>query len=294
MNNSRFKLNRRNALNYLYIVVPVTLMFIVIIIPFSQSIFYSFTRWNAFSTPKFVGFKNYISLFKRGYFLNALSHNATIALAAPMSIILPLLLAVIIFQNPNFLLKITRMSMLFPYVLSMTVVGIMFSSFFHVTGPLNEILKNIGLNSFALDWLGRPGLALLLIILTAFWRDFGWIAIIYLAGLSNVDKNVLDAAKVDGANWIQTFIHIIIPELNTIIVFITALILIEDFRYMFDYIYVMTKGGPGYATQTVEYYLYEEGFRFMNMGYACAIGSMIFIVIFFITYFQIKAMTKEG
>jgi len=294
MNNLSSKLNRRNILNYLYIVVPITLMFIVIIIPFLQTVFYSLTRWNAFSTPKFVGFKNYILLFKRGYFLNALSHNATIALAAPMSLILPLLLAVIIFQNPNLLLKATRMSMLVPYALSMTVVGIMFSSIFHVTGPFNQILENIGLNSLALDWLGKPGLALLLIILTAFWRDFGWITIIYLAGLSNVDKNVLDAAKVDGASWMQTFIHIIIPELNTIIVFITALILIEDFRYMFDYIYIMTKGGPGYATQTVEYYLYEEGFRFMNTGYACAIGCMIFLIIFFITYFQIKIMTRGG
>jgi len=290
--------NRRKVLNYLlnylYIAVPIALMFIVIIIPFFQTIFYSLTRWSGFSTPKFVGFKNYISLFERGYFLNALSHNATIALAAPMWVILPLVLAVIIFQNPGFLLKATRMSMLIPYALSMTIVGIMFVSIFHVTGPLNQILKNMGLKFLAFDWLGKPGLALSLIIGTAFWRDFGWITVIYLAGLSNIDERILDAAKVDGANWRQTFIHIIIPGLNPVIVFITALVLIADFRLMFDYVYIMTKGGPGYATETVELHLYEEGFRFMNMGYACAVGSMIFLIIVFITYFQIKVMSKRG
>jgi len=279
--------------NYLYVVTPITLIFIVIIVPFFQSIFYSFTRWSGFSTPKFIGFKNYIFLFERGYFINALSHNATIALAAPMWIILPLILAVLIFQNPGFLLKATRMCMLVPYALSMTVVGIMFVAIFHVTGPLNQVLKNIGLGLLARDWLGEPKFALSLIIFTAFWRDFGWITAIYLAGLSNMDETILDAARVDGANWRQTFIHIIIPELNPVIVFITALVLIADFRFMFDYVYIMTKGGPGYATQTVELHLYEEGFRFMNMGYACAVGSMIFLIIIFITYFQIKVMSQN-
>jgi len=290
--------NRRKflnyLLNYLYVVVPIALMFIVIIVPFFQTISYSFTKWSGFSTPKFVGFKNYILLFKRGYFLNALSHNATIALAAPMWVMLPLVLAVIIFQNPNFLLKTTRMSMLVPYALSMTIVGIMFRSIFHVTGPLNEVLRNMGFKFLAFDWLGKPGLALSLIIGTAFWRDFGWITVIYLAGLSNIDERVLDAAKVDGANWRQTFIHVIIPGLNPVIVFITALVLIADFRLMFDYVYIMTKGGPGRATETVELHLYEEGFRFMNMGYACAVGTMIFLIIVFVTYFQIKAMSKRG
>lgn len=290
--------NRRKVLNYLlnylYIAVPIALMFIVIIVPFFQTISYSLTRWSGFSTPKFVGFKNYILLFERGYFLNALSHNATIALAAPMWVILPLVLAVIIFQNPNFLLKATRMSMLVPYALSMTIVGIIFVSIFHVTGPLNQILKNMGFKFLALDWLGKPGLALSLIIGTAFWRDFGWITVIYLAGLSNIDERILDAAKVDGANWRQTFIHVIIPGLNPVIVFITALVLIADFRLMFDYVYIMTKGGPGRATETVELHLYEEGFRFMNMGYACAVGTMIFLIIVFVTYFQIKVMSKRG
>lgn len=294
---STFKPTRKKVLNYLlnylYILVPVVLIFVIIIAPFLQAVFYSLTKWNGFSTPKFVGLKNYISLFTKGYFLNALSHNAIIALAAPMWVILPLVLAVIVFQNPNFLLKTTRMSILVPYALSMTIVGIMFSSIFHLTGPLNLILKNLGLKFLAFDWLGKPNLALFLIILTAFWRDLGWIAVIYLAGLSNIDEALSDAAKIDGANWRQIFIYIIIPELNPIIVFITALVLIADFRFMFDYVYIMTGGGPGRATETVELHLYEQGFRFMNMGYACAVGSIIFLTIVFITYFQIRIMSRE-
>ncbi len=289
---------RKKVLNYLvnysYILVPVVLISVVIIGPFLQTVFYSLTRWNGFSTPNFVGLKNYVSLFTKGYFLNALSHNAMIALTIPMFVILPLVIAVICFQNANFLLKTTRMFMLVPYVLSMTIVGIMFSSVFHVTGPLSQILKSLGLEFLVLDWLGEPSLALILIVLTAFWRSFGWIAVIYLAGLSSINRLLLDAAKIDGANWRQTFIHVIIPELNPVIVFITALVLIADFRFMFDYVYIMTGGGPGRTTQTVELHLYEQAFRYMNMGYACAVGSMMFVIIGAITYFQIRIMSREG
>ncbi len=279
--------------NFMYILIPIALIFIFMILPFLQTIFYSFTSWSGFRSPEFVGFKNYIFLFKSGRFLSALSRNAIIALAAPMWVILPLLLGVIIFQSPSSLLKVCRMSILIPYALSMTVVGIMFTSIFHVTGPFNQVLKNIGLGFLAVDWLGQPRLALAFIIMTAFWKDFGLITVIYLAGLSNVNENILDAAKVDGANWIQIFIHVIIPELNAIIVFITALVLVGDFRYMFDYVYNMTQGGPGYATETIEFHLYNEAFRFLNMGYACTVGFIIFLIIIFITCFQIKIMSRK-
>jgi multiple sugar transport system permease protein len=131
------------------------------------------------------------------------------------------------------------------------------------------------------------------VILVSLWKDFGFITVIYFAGLSNLNQDLLDAAKVDGTNWFQEFFHIIIPELNPIIVFITALVLIGDFRYMFDYIFNMTKGGPGHATQTVEFLLYREGFTFYNMGFACTIGIIIFIIIFIITFCQIKIMTRK-
>lgn len=83
------------------------------------------------------------------------------------------------------------------------------------------------------------------------------------------------------------------PSLNPIIVFVTAMVLIGDFRYMFDYVYNMTKGGPGFATETIEFLLYNEGFRFYNFGFACTLGILIFVIIVIITFLQIRIMTRR-
>lgn len=279
--------------NFLYILIPLLLVLVIMIYPFFLSIYYSFTKWNGFSKAEFIGFQNYFFLLEDYHFPNALKNNALIALAAPFFIIIPLILAVLLFRNQGFLMKTARMSLLLPFALSMTIVGIVFRALMHVTGPINTFLSSIGLNFLAIDWLGSSKFALITIILTALWKDFGFITVVYLTGLSNINQDIIDAGRVDGVNWWQEFIHIIVPQLNAIIVFITALILIGDFKAMFDYVYNMTQGGPGFATETIEFLLYKEGFSYLNMGFACTLGVVIFLIIFIITYFQINIMTRK-
>lgn len=280
-------------LNIAFIITQISLVIFIIIYPFFRTIYYSTTRFDGFSIPKFIGIKNYIDLFASDKFLNAIKTNSLIALASPLLIIIPLIIALLLFQNPGFLTKSARMTILIPYAISMTAVAVIFRSFLYADGPINIILKKLGLGFMALDWLSNSNTALLVIILTSFWKDFGWFALVYLAALSNLNQDNIDAAKVDGANWFQELWHVIVPQLNSIIVFVTALVLIDDFRYMFDYVFNMTKGGPGYATTTVELYLYREAFNFFNFGYACAVGVVMFIIIFVITFFQIKIMTRR-
>ena len=280
-------------LNYLFIIIQIALVIFIIVYPFIKTIYYSFTNYNGISNPNFIGIKNYINLFTNERFLNAIKTNAIIASASPLLIVVPLILAVLLFQNPGFMVKSARMTILVPFALSMTAVAVIFRSFLYADGPINILLKKIGLGFMALDWLSNSNTALLVIIFTAFWKDFGWFALVYLAALSNLNQDILDASRVDGANWFQEFFHVIIPQLNPIIVFVTALVLIDDFRYMFDYVFNMTKGGPGYATTTVELYLYREAFNFFNFGYACAVGVAMFIIIFGFTFFQIRIMTRK-
>jgi ABC-type sugar transport system permease subunit len=279
--------------NYLFVLVPLLVVIILMVVPFFRTIFYSFTKFDGFSTPTFVGFKNYLFLGQNTHFLNAIKNNLLISLTTPLWAGVPLIVAVLLFQNQGKLLKTSRMTIMLPYALSMTVVGIMFRSLLNFSGPINEILTNMGLGRFALDWLGNVKFALPLIIITAIWKDLGVLTVIYLAGLSNLNKDLLDAAKIDGANWGQEFSHIIVPSLNPIIVFVTAMVLIGDFRYMFDYVYNMTKGGPGFATETIEFLLYNEGFRFYNFGFACTLGILIFIIIVIVTFLQIRIMTRR-
>ena len=276
----------------MYIAVPMVLVVTIIIIPFGQAIYYSFTKFSAMSPPVWVGLHNYSKLLQTPLFLSSIKNNALIALASPLFVFLPLVLAAILFRYRDGWTTTARMTVLLPYALSMTVVGVMFRSFLWTKGPVNELLTSIGLERLALDWLGDPTLGLLIIIGVALWKDFGWYVMVYIAGLSTISRDLFDSAKVDGANSVQQFFHIIVPGLNAIIVLVTTLVLIADFRAMFDYVFNLTRGGPGYATYTVEFLLYREAFNFFRFGFACSLGVVMFVIIFGFSYFQIRIMSR--
>ena len=291
MNKSATSLGSRYA-GYLYIAVPMVLVVTIIIIPFGQAIYYSFTKFSAMSPPVWVGLHNYSKLLQTPLFLSSIKNNALIALASPLFVFLPLVLAATLFRYRDGWTTTARMTVLLPYALSMTVVGVMFRSFLWTKGPVNELLTSIGLERLALDWLGDPTLGLLIIIGVALWKDFGWYVMVYIAGLSTISRDLFDSAKVDGANSVQQFVHIIVPGLNAIIVLVTTLVLIADFRAMFDYVFNLTRGGPGYATYTVEFLLYREAFNFFRFGFACSLGVVMFVISFGFSYFQIRIMSR--
>lgn len=278
---------------YLYIAVPMALVVAIIIVPFGQAIYYSFTRFSAMSPPEWVGLRNYSKLLQTPLFLSSIKNNALIAAASPVFVFLPLVLAATLFRYRGGWTGTARMTVLLPYALSMTVVGVMFRSFLWTRGPVNELLTRVGLGRFALDWLGEPGLGLLVIISVALWKDFGWYVMVYIAGLSTISRDLFDSAKVDGANAVQQFVHVIVPGLNAIIVLVTTLVLIADFRAMFDYVFNLTRGGPGYATHTVEFLLYREAFNFFRFGFASSLGVVMFVIIFGFSYFQIRVMSRN-
>lgn len=278
---------------YLYIAVPMVLVIAIIIVPFGQAIYYSFTKFSAMSPPVWVGLHNYVKLLDTPLFLSSIKNNALIALASPLFVFLPLVLAAILFRYRDGWTTTARMTVLLPYALSMTVVGVMFRSFLWTKGPFNELLASIGLERFALDWLGDQTLGLLIIIGVALWKDFGWYVMVYIAGLSTISRDLFDSARVDGANALQQFVHIIVPGLNAIIVLVTTLVLIADFRAMFDYVFNLTRGGPGYATYTVEFLLYREAFNFFRFGFACSLGVVMFVIIFGFSFFQIRIMSRN-
>ena len=278
---------------YLYIAVPMVLVVVIIIVPFGQAIYYSFTKFSAMSPPVWVGLHNYARLLESPRFLSSIKNNALIAAASPVFVFLPLVLAATLYRYRDGWTATARMTVLLPYALSMTVVGVMFRSFLWTKGPFNELLTSLGLGRFALDWLGEPALGLLMIICVALWKDFGWYVMVYVAGLSTISRDLFDSARVDGANAVQQFVHVIVPGLNAIIVLVTTLVLIADFRAMFDYVFNLTRGGPGYATHTVEFLLYREAFNFFRFGFASSLGVVMFVIIFGFSYFQIRIMSRN-
>jgi multiple sugar transport system permease protein/raffinose/stachyose/melibiose transport system permease protein len=178
-------------------------------------------------------------------------------------------------------------------VLSPVIVGTLFTALLRSDGPLNRGLELAGLGRLAHDWLGEPQTALPTLVMVILWCIFGMGVIVFLAGLAAVPDEIFEAAKLDGAQGLTLLTAIVIPSLRHVIEFWGVNLVVWSFTSLFAFVYVMTGGGPGYATMLVEYQLYLQAFEFHNrMGYACALGTALFMVVFGVVLLQVRLMTR--
>jgi multiple sugar transport system permease protein len=156
-------------------------------------------------------------------------------------------------------------------------------------------LLNYGLGWFGIgpvDWLGDPRWAMPAIILLAVWKNFGYNMVVFVAGLQSIPEELHEAAELDGANAVQRFRHVTLPLLGPTFLFVTVITMI-GYLQLFAEPYVMTQGGPLQATTSVVLLMYEQGFRWWNMGYAAAIAFMLFLVIFAVTLVQLRVQRRS-
>jgi ABC-type sugar transport system permease subunit len=261
--------------------------------PFASVIFHAFTRWNGLQPPKFVGLRNFYFLFQDKLFLQALGNNALFAISVPIQLVLPLLLAFLIYRKiPGW--RLFRSAFFLPTVYSTVVVGLLARLTFEIDGPLNNLLSIAGLSYFVQDWLASSGTAITMILIVVVWANFGYNVVLYLAGASAIDSHLFEAAELDGANAWQVLWHIFIPEQRRIMEIVLVTNTITAFACMFTYVYTITNGGPGFGTYVTEYYIFNQAFTFQNLGYACAIGATLTVVIAIIGYFQIRLLTGNA
>jgi ABC-type sugar transport system permease subunit len=270
----------------------VALVAVVELYPTVQNFIMSFTKWDGMHSAELVGFDNYIKHLTDEKFYTSLLNNFKFVIATPIFVIIPLLIAVVVYNNIKGW-KIIRSEVFIPYVIAITVVGALFSNILAFDGPLNNILKGIGLEELALNWLALPRTSIPAIIFAWFWKDFGFYTVIFIAALSTIPNDIYDSAKVDGANFFQTLIYITVPYMKKIISLAFVIAVISALKYMFDYVYIMTGGGPGYKTFTIEYFLYNEAFVSFRMGSACALAVLLFIIVFAASFMQIRIMGEE-
>jgi ABC-type sugar transport system permease subunit len=178
-------------------------------------------------------------------------------------------------------------------VLSPVIVGTLFTALLRYDGPVNRALELVGLGGLAADWLGDPHTALPAIVIVILWGIFGLGVIVFLAGLAAVPKEIFEAAQLDGATGWRLLVYVVIPSLRHVIEFWAVNLVVWSFTSMFAFIYVMTGGGPGYATILVEYQLYLEAFEFNHMGYACALGTALFFMVFGVVLLQLRLMAEK-
>jgi raffinose/stachyose/melibiose transport system permease protein len=284
----------KNKTGFLFVLPALVMYAAFFISPFVTSIYYSLTSWNGVDpVKKFIGLANYIHLFQDELLKLSLSHNliwVVIGTIAPIVIGLPLavLLSTIkrgrlIFQTAYFL----------PYVLSGVVVGMIWGWIYNpLFGLLNYVLNAIGLGSLSTGWLGEPKLALYCVIAAAVWGYFGFCVVIFMAGLQNIDSDLVEASKIDGANSLQQFFFVIIPQLRNVLNMVIVYTLIGGFN-VFDIVQIMTMGGPGNHTELIGTYTYKISFQQNDIGYGTTLSMVMTVLSLVTSYLYITLRDKE-
>ena len=224
-----------------------------------------------------TGFLNYELVLEDPTFRKAVQNSALLLLAVPILTAISLLVSVLLFDRARGW-RIYRSAVFLPYILAIPVVGIVFSYILQSNGVLNEILRKLGLEALALDWLGDERLALWSVLFVIVWREVGFGIIVFFARLMSLDESTLEAAQIDGAGWFRRLRHIILPQLRGTIEFYAVVATITMLSGVFAYVFTLTAGGPGNATQIVEFYIYNQGVRNSLPGLASAVAVLLLLL----------------
>ena len=278
---------------WILILPLVLLMLVFTALPILSNFYYSFTKWNGVSKPQFIGLENYVRMLSDSRFASSLKNMGVLILYIPLGVLFPLIIAAVL-RRGFAGWGIFRAVFYLPNILGPVLLGILFSVLFSQIGPITEILKLLGVpNAESIYLFGKSASAInAMAFLFVVWMRLGFGCIYFLSAMSNIDASLYDAADVDGANAFEKFIHITIPSIDFSIQFFTVLAFIEVFARMYGLIFTLTGGGPGYATYTLEYAIYNLSFNAMQKGYASAWAVALFCCCAVIALIQIRLVKK--
>ena len=270
------------------------LLLVFIILPIFISAALSLTDFSGFNEPTYVGFKNYVDMFKDKKFLASMKNTFVYVLATvPVQTILSLVVAAILaekFRNPFG--EFIRGTMFIPVLCSAVIAGNLFFYLFasDKEAIVNSFMMLLGFKK--VNWLGKSDLAMLVFCIVAIWKNVGYFMVIFYAAIMDVPQTLHDAARVDGASPMQRFLHITMPGIRPVLYLVITLSTIWAFQ-VFDITMVMTKGGPGVATMSPVLLVYNYAFSDHRMGYASAIACLLAVVIFVISMLQKLVFREE-
>jgi len=277
---------------YFFLAPALSAIFIFFFIPVIAAFIISLTDFDIYalgdySTVRFIGLSNYLELFDDPLFWTALKNTFYYVIAAsPLSIAVSLGAAILLNSKLIKLKGIFRLSYFIPVVTTLVAVAIVWRFIYHPRfGIMNYFLSWFDINP--VDWLGDPVWAMPAIILMSVWKNFGYNMIIFIAGLQNIPEDLYEAADMEGANGLQKFRSITLPMLAPTTLFVSIITMIGFFQ-LFAEPYIMTQGGPLNSTLSIVQYMYQEGFRWWNMGYSASIAFVLFFIIFIGTLIQFK------
>lgn len=246
--------------------------------PLGYAVWLSFVQWHPASS-QWVGLDNYVRLFTDPLFWNALGNTLfytafNVTLGTALSLALALLM-----NRPGIAARLLRLSVFMPVIVSTPVAAMAWLWLFNSDyGLINQTLLDIGVIGAPVPWLNSPFTARWSMVIVNIWLGTGLSAMLFLAALQGVPKELYEAAKLDGANRRQSFRAVTLPHIRPILLVVMIIKLIGSFK-TFDQIFIMTGGGPLYTSETILIYLYRQGFEYFDFGFAAAIGIVFLFIV---------------
>jgi ABC-type sugar transport system permease subunit len=258
----------------------------LILWPTATAIYHSFFAWQPGYSSPFVGFKNYVDVISSSL-VHTIALNELVYMAGvPLWVGVPLLVSLLLYQKvpaPG----LFRTIFFFPSVLSPVIVGILFNALLRPDGLLNETLKSVGLGSLARSWIDDPALVKPVIILVVIWFSMGFGVLLYSAALSAVPPELFEAARIDGANWVQELRYVMLPAIMPMVL-LNAIFSVASVFLLFGYVYVLTQGGPGYSSTTIDYDIYQNAMSYGKFGFAAAESALLLVIMLAILSVAVK------
>lgn len=260
---------------------------VFVLYPILRSLYMSFFTWTVGATAQpFVGLGNYVKLFHDPQFWNALRVTMEYTVVSVVALIVLGFVAALLLERDSLANRIVRSVFFFPTVVSLVTMGLVWKFMLDPSiGFVDGVLAAVGLPSPA--WLTSTGLALPTVIFVGVWKSVGFAMILFVAGLKGVPVDRYEAARIDGANRLQTIWSITLPSIRPTMLFTTMILTIQSFQ-VFDLVYVMTGGGPLYRTDSLVNLMYRDGFVNYDTGYAAAISWVLFAIIMLISLLQLR------
>ncbi len=281
---------------YYFLAPAAVILLTVMLVPIFNTIRLSFFEWSLRSMaqkPTFIGLRNYAELFTSENFLSSVRVTITFSLSVvSIELLLGTIFALLL--EGNFAgMRLFRTLFVLPIMVAPVVVGIMWRFMYHPTyGKINFFLSLLGIAP--VGWLSDPQIALTSVIIADVWQWFPFVFLLVLAGLQGVPKDIMEASRVDGANYWQSLLHIKLPYIASVLALTAILRLIDSFRSLVV-IYNMTGGGPGVTTEVLSLHMYKTAFTSQRLGLASAVSVLLLlIIIFFALFLIVRSMRKEG
>ncbi|EFM08864.1 binding-protein-dependent transport systems inner membrane component [Paenibacillus curdlanolyticus YK9] len=274
----------RNPWTYAAFILPTLALYVLFFIyPVIVSLYYGFFQWDGITDKVFIGFDNFTRLLKDEVFIKSFWNNMYF-LVFSLVVNIPLVLLIsILISKVRRMRDFYKSAVFVPVVISTATVAILFGVLYNYeSGLINQVLRAIGPESWAQEWLSNPKLAMLSILIANAWQNIGFFIVLCLAAILNIPREIVEAANIDGAtSWRETRL-ITLPLIRPIL-FVMLLLSVSGTMKVLDIVQIMTNGGPFQSTEVMSTYMLKVGFRSMELGYGSAIGVAMFIIILVMT-----------